>query len=75
VEDVPADEPPVLSRVHFKGWAQTYLDSDAKPWIPSELVSVREMRHRRLRNVREYGMFERREAAQYYPDARPEQER
>jgi hypothetical protein len=27
-------------------------------------------RHRRARNVRDYGMFERREAAQYFPDAR-----
>jgi pimeloyl-ACP methyl ester carboxylesterase len=28
VEDVPAHEPPVLSRVHFDQWAQRYLDSD-----------------------------------------------
>jgi pimeloyl-ACP methyl ester carboxylesterase len=26
--DVPADEPPVLSRQHFDAWAQAYLDSD-----------------------------------------------
>jgi heme-degrading monooxygenase HmoA len=45
--------------------------NDAKPWTPSEMEGVKEMRHRRLRNVREYGMFERREAAQYYPDADP----
>jgi hypothetical protein len=31
---------------------------------------VAKMRHRRLRNVRDYGMFERREAPQYYPDAK-----
>jgi pimeloyl-ACP methyl ester carboxylesterase len=30
VEDVPADEPPVLSRVHFEDWAQRYLDSDSR---------------------------------------------
>jgi pimeloyl-ACP methyl ester carboxylesterase len=28
VEDVPAHEPPVLSRVHFEEWGQHYLDSD-----------------------------------------------
>jgi pimeloyl-ACP methyl ester carboxylesterase len=28
VEDVPAHEPPVLSRVHFEAWGQRYLDSD-----------------------------------------------
>jgi pimeloyl-ACP methyl ester carboxylesterase len=28
VEDVPAHEPPVLSRVHFEEWSQCYLYSD-----------------------------------------------
>jgi pimeloyl-ACP methyl ester carboxylesterase len=28
VEDVPAHEPPVLSRVHFEEWGERYLDSD-----------------------------------------------
>jgi pimeloyl-ACP methyl ester carboxylesterase len=28
VEDVPPEEPPVLSRVHFAEWAKSYLDSD-----------------------------------------------
>jgi pimeloyl-ACP methyl ester carboxylesterase len=28
VEDVPPEEPPVLSRVHFKDWSRCYLDSD-----------------------------------------------
>jgi pimeloyl-ACP methyl ester carboxylesterase len=28
VEDVPAHEPPVLSRDHFEQWAMRYLDSD-----------------------------------------------
>jgi pimeloyl-ACP methyl ester carboxylesterase len=27
-EDVPAHEPPVLSRVHFEQWSKLYLDSD-----------------------------------------------
>jgi pimeloyl-ACP methyl ester carboxylesterase len=28
VEDVPQEEPPVLSRLHFDAWAEAYLDSD-----------------------------------------------
>jgi pimeloyl-ACP methyl ester carboxylesterase len=28
VEDVPASEPPVLSRGHFEAWGEAYLDSD-----------------------------------------------
>ncbi len=28
IEDVPAHEPPVLSRTHFDEWSQRYLDSD-----------------------------------------------
>ena len=28
IEDVPAHEPPVLSRVHFEQWSKRYLDSD-----------------------------------------------
>jgi pimeloyl-ACP methyl ester carboxylesterase len=28
IEDVPADEPPVLSRAHFDDWGGRYLDSD-----------------------------------------------
>ena len=35
---------------------------------PHKLHGAAELRHRRVRNVRDYGMFERREAAQYYPD-------
>ena len=30
VEDVPAHEPPVLSRVHFEEWGERYLDSDSE---------------------------------------------
>ena len=29
IEDVPANEPPVLSRAHFGEWGERYLDSDA----------------------------------------------
>jgi pimeloyl-ACP methyl ester carboxylesterase len=28
IEDVPASEPPVLSRAHFADWSERYLDSD-----------------------------------------------
>jgi len=28
IEDVPAEEPPVLSRAHFDDWGERYLDSD-----------------------------------------------
>jgi len=28
IEDVPAQEPPVLSRLHFEDWSARYLDSD-----------------------------------------------
>ena len=41
-------------------------------WTPNEFAGVAELRHRRVRNVRDYGLFERREAAQYFPSvARP----
>jgi pimeloyl-ACP methyl ester carboxylesterase len=30
VEDVPAHEPPVLSRPHFEEWGERYLDSDSE---------------------------------------------
>ena len=41
---------------------------DSARWAPHKLPGAAELRHRRVRNVRDYGMFERREAAQYYPD-------
>jgi heme-degrading monooxygenase HmoA len=39
-------------------------------WTPMPLAEARELRHRRARNVRDYGMFERGEATQYFPDAK-----
>jgi heme-degrading monooxygenase HmoA len=44
---------------------------DAARWTPNSFAGVTELRHRRVRNVRDYGMYERREAAQYYPDLKP----
>lgn len=41
---------------------------DSSGWKPNIFEGVAELRHRRVRVVRDYGMFERREAAQYYPD-------
>jgi len=41
---------------------------DSTRWTPATFADVAELRHRRVRNVRDYGMFDRREAAQYYPD-------
>jgi heme-degrading monooxygenase HmoA len=44
---------------------------DAAQWTPNSFAGVAELRHRRVRNVRDYGMYERREAAQYFPDVKP----
>jgi hypothetical protein len=41
---------------------------DCVRWTPIKFAGVAELRHRRVRNVRDYGLFERREAAQYFPD-------
>jgi pimeloyl-ACP methyl ester carboxylesterase/heme-degrading monooxygenase HmoA len=40
----------------------------AKSWSPKSFDGVKEIRHRVVRIVRDYGMFDRREAPQYYPD-------
>jgi heme-degrading monooxygenase HmoA len=42
--------------------------ADAARWSPSAFAGVAALRHRCVRNVRDYGLFERREAAQYFPD-------
>jgi heme-degrading monooxygenase HmoA len=44
-------------------------DADAARWNPQRFAGVADLRHRRVRVIRDYGMFERREAAQYYPEA------
>jgi heme-degrading monooxygenase HmoA len=43
------------------------FDVEAR-WTPKSFAGVVELCHRRVRNVRDYGMFERREAAQYFPE-------
>ncbi|HEY7979540.1 MAG TPA: antibiotic biosynthesis monooxygenase [Rhizomicrobium sp.] len=40
----------------------------AKSWTPDAPEQARSLRHRTVRVVRDYGMFDRREAPQYYPD-------
>jgi heme-degrading monooxygenase HmoA len=42
---------------------------DAAGWRPATLAGIRQQRHRCMRSIREYGMFDRAEAPQYYPDA------
>jgi len=42
----------------------------ANRWMPLRPKDVRTLRHRKVRIVRDYGMFDRREAPQFYPDAK-----
>ena len=41
----------------------------AAQWIPRHAQGIAILRHRSIRIVRDYGMFDRREAPQFYPDA------
>ena len=41
----------------------------AEAWSPRKIDGVSELRHRKVRVVRDYGRFDRREAPQFYPDA------
>lgn len=41
--------------------------SAVSAWKPMSFDAVDEIRHRQVRVIRDYGMFERREAPQYYP--------
>ena len=40
----------------------------AAEWTPAKIAGIEKLRHRRVRVVRDYGRFDRREAPQYYPD-------
>ena len=42
--------------------------SKAKAWSPTAFDGAGDIRHREVRVIRDYGMFERREAPQFYPD-------
>jgi heme-degrading monooxygenase HmoA len=40
----------------------------AQAWSPKDVEGAEKIRHRKVRIVRDYGRFDRREAPQYYPD-------
>jgi heme-degrading monooxygenase HmoA len=40
----------------------------ADAWSPEQIEGIEKLRHRKVRIVRDYGRFDRREAPQYYPD-------
>jgi heme-degrading monooxygenase HmoA len=40
----------------------------AKDWTPTKPEKLQALRHRKIRIVRDYGMFDRREAPQFFPD-------
>lgn len=42
----------------------------ANLWMPAEPEGTQTLRHRKVRIVRDYGMFDRRESPQFYPDAK-----
>jgi heme-degrading monooxygenase HmoA len=49
----------------------SWRDEDAaRQWTPGKPEAVRSLRHRRVRVIRDYGMFERREAPQFYPEVK-----
>lgn len=41
---------------------------NAASWTPTPFSGAAELRHRVIRTIRDYGMFDRREAPQYYPE-------
>jgi heme-degrading monooxygenase HmoA len=45
--------------------------SATRAWTPQSFAGVSSLRHRHVRVVRAYGMRERREAPQFYPEVRP----
>jgi heme-degrading monooxygenase HmoA len=50
-----------------------WRDADAAAaWKPVAPAATQALRHRQVRVIRDYGMFERREAPQYYPEIRRE---
>jgi heme-degrading monooxygenase HmoA len=42
----------------------------AESWQPKRIDGIDKLRHRKVRVVRDYGRFDRREAPQYYPDVK-----
>ena len=50
-------------RVLLTSWSTAEA---GRAWKPTRPAAVRSLRHRRVRVIRDYGMFERREAPQFY---------
>jgi heme-degrading monooxygenase HmoA len=49
----------------------SWKDTNAgKAWSPEKIDGIETLRHRRIRVVRDYGRFDRREAPQFYADVR-----
>ena len=49
----------------------SWIDSKAADaWSPKQIDGIDRLRHRKVRVVRDYGRFDRREAPQYYPDVK-----
>jgi len=49
----------------------SWKDSVAgKAWSPAKIDGIETLRHRKIRVVRDYGRFDRREAPQFYPDVK-----
>jgi hypothetical protein len=42
----------------------------AESWTPAAPDAATSLRHRRVRIIRDYGMFDRREAPQFYPEVK-----
>ncbi len=42
----------------------------ARAWMPTKPDAAASLRHRHVRVIRDYGMFDRREAPQFYPDVK-----
>ena len=53
------------------GWKDAQA---AGKWSPRKINGVEKLRHRRIRVVRDYGQFDRREAPQFYPDVKGRRE-
>jgi heme-degrading monooxygenase HmoA len=49
------------------GWADPKV---AELWTPKKVDGMEKLRHRKVRVVRDYGRFDRREAPQFYPDVK-----
>jgi heme-degrading monooxygenase HmoA len=42
----------------------------ADAWFPKKIDGIEKLRHRKIRVIRDYGRFDRREAPQFYPDVK-----